>query len=287
MAKRLKKKKDSRSKSPGSAKKKPGDKPVSKKPVEPLYTTKQPNQSNGKKRLSAPTTSFNVSSSGTRAVSAFDGYWVVQPQNLPSVHRQLAAHATALHSIAVGLGVLIMFATGYLPGGYQAANAISGFSHGEIPIRTMQIFMLLDTVFPIFFLTGLGVLATALQTRIIRPIIRLILTALLVIMVSDLIENALAYSAIVNGTKSDFQFPITAVKFGGLIVVGVLMSVILPRNGMLMKILNGLLRFGIPAGIALLLADLVDPGFRYAFGAGFVIVLVLLAFCSQMLAEAE
>ncbi len=204
-----------------------------------------------------------------------------------AISSELLWHASCLFAFVAGTGLLMMFAAFYLPEGVKAVRAASGFPESGITVRTAQIIMALDTLFPIFLLSGTAVLATALQTRGNRPLVRMILTTLLFVMIFDMAENALVYAAISNGEVSSSQFPLTVAKYGGLALASILFSVILPMIGKFGTAIHIFLRYLIPISTAILATGLGDQLMRDAITAGSVITIFAMAVYPQVLAEPQ
>ncbi len=189
----------------------------------------------------------------------------------------LLTQAAMLLSIATGIGLLLGLAVFGLPGGREAVPTMGGVMTATAPLQTAQIVLALDTLFPLFYGAGLAVLVTCFKTRANRPIVRIALTALLVAVVADFAENALAFGVLSGGAVSPFFFPLTVIKYASIAFAGLLVSSIAPRDGALGMIVHGLLRYAFPVLIALLVSGIGGELVRMIVGASFPISLLLLA----------
>lgn len=194
-----------------------------------------------------------------------------------SVTNMLAAQASILLSIAAGIGILLGFAALGLPGGREAVPTIGGVLYSVAPIETARIVLALDTLFPVFYGAGLAVLATSFKTRGNRPLVRLILTTLLVVVVADFSENALAFGVMAGEPISPFMFPLTVIKYASIAFASVMLSSVAPRDGGFGWVVHILLRYIFPVLIALLIAGVGGNVVREIVGASFPVSLLLLA----------
>lgn len=208
---------------------------------------------------------------------------VLRDDPLPTVEYNLAGHASILLSLAAGIGFLLVAAAFVLESGLLAVQSIGGLSPVGVPAQTAQIVLALDTLFPVFFGAGLGVLLTSVQARGNRPLIRLALTALLVAVIADFAENALVFNTMSGGEIDAAQGVLTVIKYAGLALVAVMASAVLPSSGFLGQLVHVLVRYVFPVAIAVLLSGLGGETARQAIGAGFPVILMVLAlFAAQM-----
>ena len=152
-------------------------------------------------------------------------------------------------------------------------------------MKTAQIVFFLDVLFPITFGAGFALLATGLQTRGNRPIVRMILTALLFAVLADFSENALVFKALTGGQTYPVQWPLTVIKYAMLGISAVLLSSIMVVSGLLGTIAMLFLRFIFPISIAILVAGIGGRLGTDIVGASFPLGLLLLAIYSKVLSS--
>lgn len=197
----------------------------------------------------------------------------------------LLGHASVTLSLAAGFGFLMLLAALFLPDGISAVRATGGFPEGAVSQQSAQIVLTLDTLFPTFLFAGLALLVTGFQSRGNRPLVRLILTALLVVMISDLAENALVFIAVTGGEANAFQPTLTAVKYAVLAFAGIMLTALLPIKDSLGQFVHVLLRYAYPLGAAFLLSGLGGPVVRDVIAVLLPIAVLVLAIYSQQRAD--
>lgn len=194
-------------------------------------------------------------------------------------------NASFLLAIATGIAILFAVVMVLLPGGQDAVPAMGGVLQATAPFKTAQIVFFLDILFPITFGAGFALFTTAFQTRGNRPVVRLILTALLFVVLADFSENALVFKALTGGETYAVQWPLTVIKYAMLGVSAVLLSSIMFVKGTIGLVAMLFLRFVFPISIAALLAGIGGRMGSDIVGATFPLGLLLLAFYANMLAS--
>lgn len=197
----------------------------------------------------------------------------------------LLSTASVLLAIATGIAILFAVVMAFLPGGQDAVPAMGGVLQATAPLKTAQIVFFLDILFPITFGAGFALLATAFQTRGNRPIVRMILTALLFVVLADFSENALVFKVLTGEETLLVQWPLTVIKYAMLGISAVFLSSILVVSGLLGTIVMLFLRFIFPISIAILLAGIGGRFGSDIVGASFPLGLLLLALYANMLAS--
>lgn len=206
--------------------------------------------------------------------------------NLSQASSNLLFNASILLAIATGIAMLFAVAMVILPGGQDAVPAMGGVLKATAPLETVQIVFFLDILFPITFGAGFALLATAFQTRGNRPIVRMILTALLFVVLADFSENALVFKALIGGETFAIQWPLTVIKYAMLGISAVLLSTIMVIKGTISTIAMLFLRFFFPVSIAALVAGIGGRVGSDVIGAIFPIGLLLLAIYARHIATA-
>lgn len=209
----------------------------------------------------------------------------VQP--IPKVNSDLLSNASVLLAIATGIAILFAIVMAMLPGGLDAVPAMGGVLQTTSPLKTAQIVFFLDILFPITFGAGFALLATAFQTRGNRPIVRMILTALLFVVLADFSENALVFKALTGGETYPVQWPLTVIKYAMLGISAVLLSTIMVVSGIMGMVAMLFLRFVFPISIAALVAGMGGRLGSDVVGASFPIGLLLLALYAKALASGK
>ena len=202
---------------------------------------------------------------------------------LTAASKALLDKASILLALATGIAILFGLSMAALPGGNDAVPAMGGVLKATAPIHTAQIVFLLDIIFPITFGAGFALLATAFQTRGNRPLVRMILTALLLVVLADFSENALVFKALTGGETHAVQWPLTVIKYAMLGLSAVLLSTIIVVRGTLGLIANLFLRYVFPISIALLVAGVGGRTGSDIVGASFPLGLLLLAVYAKTL----
>lgn len=185
--------------------------------------------------------------------------------------------ASMLLSISTGIAILFGLIMAFLPGGNDAVPAMGGVLQATAPLQTAQIVFALDILFPITFGAGFALLACAFQRRGNRPVVRMILTALLFVVLADFSENALVYKALIGGETYAAQWPLTVVKYAMLGLSAVLLSSIIIVKGVLGMLAMLFLRIVFPISVALLVAGIGGRMGGDIVGATFPVGLLLLA----------
>lgn len=206
---------------------------------------------------------------------------------IPKVNSGLLLNASVLLAIATGIAILFAIVMAFLPGGIDAVPAMGGVLQATAPLKTAQIVFFLDILFPITFGAGFALLATAFQTRGNRPIVRMIITALLFVVLADFSENALVFKALTGGEIYPVQWPLTVIKYAMLGISAVLLSAIIVVSGVLGTIAMLFLRFVFPISIAILVAGIGGRLGSDLVGATFPLGLLLLALYANSLASTK
>lgn len=205
---------------------------------------------------------------------------------VPSISATSKNHldnASILLALATGIAILFGLSMALLPGGNDAVPAMGGVLQATAPMQTAQIVFLLDIIFPITFGAGFALFATAFQTRGNRPLVRMILTALLLVVLTDFAENALVFKALTGGETYAVQWPLTVIKYAMLGLSAVLLSTIVIVHGTLGAIAKIFLRFVFPVSIAILVAGIGGRVGGDLVGATFPLGLLLLAVYAKTL----
>ncbi len=205
-------------------------------------------------------------------------------QPISNTSKDLLQTASILLAIATGIAVLFGVVMLMLPGGSDAVPAMGGVLQTTAPLKTTQIVFFLDILFPITFGAGFALLATAFQSRGNRPVVRMILTALLFVVLADFSENALVFKALTGGETHTVQWPLTVVKYAMLGISAVLLSSIILVQGTLGTVVMIFLRFVFPFSIAALVAGIGGRVGGDVVGAIFPVGLLLLAVYANGLA---
>lgn len=208
-------------------------------------------------------------------------------QRFSKMSSELLSNASVFLAIATGIAILFAIVMATLPGGVDAVPAMGGVLQATAPLKTAQIVFFLDILFPITFGAGFALLATAFQTRGNRPIVRMILTALLFVVLADFSENALVFKALTGGKTYSAQWPLTVIKYAMLGISAVLLSAIMVVSGVLGTIAMLFLRFVFPLSIAFLVAGIGGRLGSDVVGASFPIGLLLLALYADSVASSK
>lgn len=194
--------------------------------------------------------------------------------------------ASILLAIAAGIAILLGLAMVFLPGGKDAVPAMGGVLQASAPLETAQIVFMLDILFPITFGAGFALLANAFQCRGNRPIVRMILTALLLVVLADFSENALVFKTLTGGEVYVAQWPLTVIKYAMLALSAVLLSTIININVFVGMTSMIFLRYGFPILIALLVSGIGGRVAGDVVGASFPLGLILLSIYAMNLSKA-
>lgn len=195
-----------------------------------------------------------------------------------SVRTGLLSTACTVLAAAALISVAMIAAALLLPDGKAAIHAIAGMPNGPASASSMKWALLLDTLFPLAYGSGLALLVAGLQSRRNRPLVRIILGTLALAVTADFAENALVYSAMTGlGEPSVFRFSLTVVKYGLLAFGGVLTSAVLLPAGVTGAVVSVVLRYLFPAGIAVIVSGVGGEQVRTLAGLGFPVVLMVLA----------
>ena len=155
------------------------------------------------------------------------------------------------------LGAAFLIALGFaaisilLPDGREAVLTIGGVYHPDQMPQAQKLAFLVDSAFLIFYGAGLICLTAALSQRAVRPLSRVLILAILILVICDIAENHL----IMNGFASaDGRAAVTSIVTGvkyslvGLVAIG--LSVIIPPDTGFHKLLALVLRIFFPLLIA-------------------------------------
>lgn len=224
---------------------------------------------------SAPTKSVvNEYDSGKRSIGSVQS---LRDQSSVQVKKRLLGVSSVMFAVATGLSILMGLVIFYLPDGKDAIMAMSGMLQATADERTARIVFLLDILFPISFGAGAALMAAAYQIRGNRPLVRLFLIALLVAILADFSENSYVYQMLLGSEPATAQWSLTVIKYCLLGFAGVLLSVIIKPVGFLGNLCILILRFVFPVSIAVLLSGLGGVHTTEIIGAGFPVLLLLLA----------
>jgi len=199
------------------------------------------------------------------------------PANISDTSIRHLENASTFLAIATGIAILLGAVMVFLPGGYDAVPAMGGVLNATVPIQTAQVSFLLDILFPITFGAGFALLANAFQTRGNRPVVRMILTALLFAVLADFSENALVFKALTGAETHAVQWPLTVIKYATLGLAAVLLSSVMLKRGLLGDICLIFLRYVFPVSVAILVAGIGGRIGSDLVGASFPVGLLLLA----------
>lgn len=206
-------------------------------------------------------------------------------QTVSPASQNLLQSASVLLAIATGIALLFAVVMLLLPGGKDAVPAMGGVLQATAPMKTAQIVFFLDILFPITFGVGFALLATAFQSRGNRPLVRMILTALLFVVLADFSENALVFKALTGGETFAIQWPLTVIKYAMLGVSAVLLSSIILVRDTLGTVVKVFLRYFFPLSIAALVAGIGGRIGSDVVGATFPLGLLLLAVYANSLSS--
>lgn len=206
---------------------------------------------------------------------------------LQSVNPYMARDAAIVLGMGAAIAVVMLLVAVLMPEGREAIKGIGGFVKGPVSLSAAQVALTLDILFPLFYGAGLVVFATSLQTRGNRPLVRLILTAMLVGVAADFAENAFAFDAMTGGNTYPFQWPLTVVKYAAIAFAAVLLSsLIIPYDGV-----SALVRFAarylFPLGVAALISGIGGEDVRSILAVLFPISLLLLAQLAHNLGNSD
>ena len=205
---------------------------------------------------------------------------VAQPKNSENVvaGNKLLLIASQLLFIAAGVSALMIACLFLLPDGLKAVPSIGGLAQENVIESTARIVFSIDLLFPLMFYGGLMMMAVAFQTRGNRPLVRLSLTALLIVLTADCVENVLALEGMLQNNWSVFLKPVSIIKFIILAIAAILISAIINTSGMFGKLVAAILRFIFPVLTVMSLSGLK---FEYSEYTGAIILTVLLLILAQ------
>ena len=201
--------------------------------------------------------------------------------------RSLLEPASTLLFLAAGVG-LVMFLVGLaVDGGRDAILAIGGLNTGSVAPVPLRFALLLDTLFPIFYGAGTAALFAALQSRGNRPLVRLVLTAILVGVGADFLENGIIQQALTGAAPGAATLSVlTVLKYGALAFAGAAGSALLPPGNSFFRLASVfVLRFLFPLAVAVVISGLAQSWVISVVGIGFVVALTLLALYARELIE--
>ncbi|MEM9277871.1 MAG: hypothetical protein AAGA76_04810 [Pseudomonadota bacterium] len=205
--------------------------------------------------------------------------------NQQTVNHFLAGQASILLALAACIGISLGIAMFALEGGREGVPAMGGILDVQIPKQSAQIILLLDILFPVSFGAGFAVLATSLQSRGNRPLIRLIMTTIMVVVTADFFENALVYNTMTGDEPYLLRWPLTVIKYAGLAFAGLMLSAILPVHGIIGQLVHVITRYIFPLGIAVLVSGLGGLQIADIVGVSFPVSLLLLSVYSAQLSK--
>lgn len=211
--------------------------------------------------------------SGTRA----SGSGRKPPGDAGPPNAGLMREAAILLILATAVSGAMVFASFALPDGLAALRAIGGFITGPAVPETMRLVFGLDILFPVFYGASFAVLATAVQSRGNRPLVRIIITSVALAVIADFAENALVFNAMDSGEISSAHFPLTVIKYALLVFAGAMLSAVLPVTGALGLLVHWLLRYVFPVAGAVLISGAAGDEGRDAIAGTFPLMLALLA----------
>ena len=197
------------------------------------------------------------------------------PQN--EHYGQFLRSSGKLLSVAAAVGILMILFALVAPQGMEAIRVIGGVSAEPVAPATAKWAILLDIAFPLFYGSGLALMVGAYQTRGNRPLVRVILTALMLAVLADFAENAVAYS-VMSGSEVPTLFGVlTFAKYGLLAWSGILLSVLIPGEASFGKFVVFLLRYLFPISIAVIVSGVGGDFARHLIGALFPVTLIVLS----------
>jgi len=211
----------------------------------------------------------------------------VDSNALPEVNRELIGHASVFLFVAALVGIALGFAKFGLEGGHRGVPAIGGMLDAQIPVASANIIFALDTLFPMFLGSGFVLLATGLQSRGNRPMVRILLTVVAVAVLSDFVENSMVYKTLIGEGTNSMRWMFTVLKFAGLGFAGILMSSILRPEERLGPVVLALTRYVFPVSVAVMLSGIGGETVRDFVSAGFAIILVVLAIYAHNLSQRQ
>ncbi len=205
------------------------------------------------------------------------------PTPTVNYNKPILGQASVLLFIATALAVLLGAAMFTLLGGREGVPAMGGLIDAQVPLLPAQVIFLLDTLFPVFFGGGFALLATGLQTRGNRPLVRLVLTAILIAVISDFIENSMVFRTMSGQEPPAIRWSFTVVKYAGLAFAGVMISGILPKIGKLGYLSHFLVRYLFPISVAFLVSGFGGESIRDLVGISFPLALLILGLYARKL----
>jgi hypothetical protein len=190
-----------------------------------------------------------------------------------AINRDFAGQSSFLLAIATGLAVLMAIAVWYF-----RSNTPSGISLNSV-------MLVLGTLFPLFLAAGLAMLAVSIQARGNRPIVRIILTTLMLYLFIDFAENALLYALSDQSGYGGVLRVLAVIKWAGPAFAAILLSSILPKNGGLGMLAHLILRYLFPISVALIIASMDSNASQIITGLGVIISLVVLSAYATSLSD--
>ena len=196
--------------------------------------------------------------------------------------------SSASYLLAVAAGLAFLFgATMYMaPGGREAVAVMGGVLEATAPETTNRWVFMLDTLFPIFFGSGLACFIAAFITNENRPLGRVALIVLVAAVLADFSENALAFQLLNGGGIFPVQFIFTSIKYAGLGLAGAITATLIDTEGNLGKIVWAALFIIFPLLAALLVSGIAGAPGREIAGSFFPFILLLLAIYANRLTTA-
>ena len=115
-------------------------------------------------------------------------------KEVPKANPHLLISASYLLAVAAGLAFLFGATMYMAPGGREAVAVMGGVLEATAPEATNRWVFMLDTLFPIFFGSGLACFIAAFTTSDNRPLVRAALTVLIAAVLADFSEKCLGVS---------------------------------------------------------------------------------------------
>ena len=203
---------------------------------------------------------------------------IVTPVKSQEVRKSLFLHTTILLVIAIFVSLIMATIAVLKPETMPALAAIGGVGSEDVTEQSIKPYLFLDTLFPVFYGAGFAGLAVAFQNRGNRPLIRFVLTAILIAVVADFTENALVLQNASSGTiGTEFKSVATMVKYAVLALSGVAISMVIQGSDSISTAARLVLRYGFPVAVAILVTGWQGEFARNLVGMSFPVILALLA----------
>ena len=239
----------------------------------------------GKKRIKVGNESFETVELGKEADSdtvSNDSIIVEPVSNSGFFSGGTLSAASIVLTVAAGLSILMALLAANLPSGKEAVLAFAGFGLGSeaVPARTIQWLRGLDMLFPAFCAGGLALFFSGFQKRGNRPIVRLVLLALLFAFIADMAENS-AVMNLAGARNTGGMFLSTYAKYGLIVFAFVVGSAVVDTTSPLGKVVMLVLRFVLPIVFVVLVSGLAGTPMLALAALIFVLSLFLFAVFAQ------